>query len=156
MQLSGRTPGDCGNCPMPMKLSGIQPGYPMDQFVGNLRPFGAGFRSADVMAHAAGSRREQRHVGAALALEFQLRLHAFAQLIVADLQIGGRGLFRRILQRRDLSCAKHVQRLGLGGVVAVAVHHQRLCARLCEGPKRSGRGAHRSEACSALKQCASG
>ena len=50
----------------------------MDQGIGDLRPFRAGLRSADVMAHAAGARREQRDVGAALALEFQLRLHAFA------------------------------------------------------------------------------
>ena len=51
------------------EIVGIELADPMDQFVGNLRPFGAGFGGADVMAHAARARREQRHVGAALALE---------------------------------------------------------------------------------------
>ena len=56
----------------------------MDQVVAVPRPVEAGARIADVMRHRRRARREDRDVGAAIALELQLRLHALAQLVVGD------------------------------------------------------------------------
>src|SRR5690606_33382407 len=58
---------------------------------------------ADVMPHPAGARREQRDVGAALALHLELVvLDAFAQLIVCDVERALDRLMVRILRELGL------------------------------------------------------
>jgi hypothetical protein len=59
----------------------------MDQIVADLRPFQAHALVADVMAHAGSARREDRDIGAALALQLELvLLDAFADFVVGDFQ----------------------------------------------------------------------
>ena len=102
----------------------IERHHARDQVVADLRPFHAHALVADMVAHAGGARREDGHVGAALALQFELvLLDAFADLVVGHFQrrprrhrrlvlgIGGGGLF----------LAETVQVLGFGGVMAVAI-----------------------------------
>jgi hypothetical protein len=95
-----------------------------DQIVADLRPFEADALVADVMAHAGGARREDREVGATLALQLELvLLDAFADFVVGHLQCGARRHRRLVLGvgRRGLFLAETMQVLGLGGVVAVAI-----------------------------------
>ena len=95
----------------------------MDQVVADRRPSRARVGVADVMAHADGLRREDREVGAALALDAQLRaFQAGADLVVRD---DGRGKNAAASvaagARGDLQLAIVVE-LGRGrGVVAVAI-----------------------------------
>ena len=85
MQLAGGTPGDCGSWHTPTKLFGIERADAMNQIVAVLRPVQARGRIADVVGHRRGARREDRDVGAALALKLQLRvLQALTNLVVAD------------------------------------------------------------------------
>jgi hypothetical protein len=59
----------------------------MDQIVADLRPFEAHALVADVMAHAGSARREDRDIGAALALQLELRaFEAVPDLVVGDFQ----------------------------------------------------------------------
>src|SRR5205823_167504 len=93
---------------------------PIDQLVAGGRPRLAGRRVAEVVAHAGGARREDRQVGAALALH--LELAALDRL--ADLVVGHRRARRRRLAGRvrlDLLLAPALVRTRRGGVVAVAV-----------------------------------
>src|SRR5579862_4247444 len=76
------------------------------------------------MAHAGSARRENRQIGAALALQLELvALDAFADFVVGHFQ--GRARRHRGLVlgvgRRGLLFAETMQVLGLGGVVAVAI-----------------------------------
>ena len=94
----------------------------MDEIVADLRPFLAHREIADVVAHAGGARREDREVGAALALELELRaLDAGADLVVRHLEAGARRQRRLVLDRLGLVLAETVQVLGLGRVVAVTI-----------------------------------
>ncbi len=96
----------------------------VDQVVADLGPLLADRLVADVMAHARGARREDRQVGVALALQFELvLLDAFLDLVVAHLQAGARRHRRLVLGvgSRGLILAETMQVLRLGGVVAVAV-----------------------------------
>ena len=61
------------------------------------------------MRHGGGARREDRDVGAAIALELELRLHALAQLVVGDVDRALDGGTRRILQPGNLRVAKRLQ-----------------------------------------------
>ena len=63
------TPGDCGSWQTPTKLSGKSVDDPRDQVVARPRPRLAHRLVADVVRHGRGARREDRHVGAALAEE---------------------------------------------------------------------------------------
>ena len=97
---------------------------PVDQVVADLGPFPADALVADVVAHAGGARREDREVGAALALKLELvGLDAFPDLVVGHLQARA-GRHRRLVLgvgRRGLILAEAVQVLRLGRVVAVTV-----------------------------------
>jgi hypothetical protein len=71
----------------PDEVLRIQAHDPGDQIIVDLRPFEAGGLGADVMRHGGGPGRENRHIRAALALQFQLRfLQAVADLVIADAQ----------------------------------------------------------------------
>ncbi len=94
----------------------------VDQIVADLRPFLAHCEIADVVAHAGGARREDREVGAALALELELcALDAGADLVVRHLEAGARRQRRLVLDRLGLVLAEAVQVLGFGRVVAVTI-----------------------------------
>ena len=61
---------------------------PVDQVVADAGPLRGRRLVAEVMRHAGGARREDGEVGAALALELELRaLQALADLIVADAEV---------------------------------------------------------------------
>src|SRR3954468_20453651 len=93
------------------------------QVIANLRPFQTDAFVADMVAHAGGPRREDRDVGAALALQLELRaFHALADFVIAHLQRRFRGHRRLVLDRFGLVLAKPVQVFRLGRVVAVAIN----------------------------------
>src|SRR5207245_2007910 len=72
------------------------------------------------MAHAHRARREDGDVGAALALQLQLRaLEARADLVVVDAERALRRDVLGILQRRDLALAPLLELAGRGVVVCV-------------------------------------
>jgi hypothetical protein len=87
-----------------------------------------------VVAHAAGTRREHRQVGAALALDAQLcAFDAVTDFIIADDQ----RVFRRtepgVFQAVDLLLAEGLERFGGGGVVSVTVDDQEMVSVLKDG-----------------------
>src|SRR5437867_10004572 len=87
-----------------------------------LRPVPARGLVADVMAHSHRARREDGDVGAALALQLQLRaLEARADLVVADAETALDGSVPRILEPGDLALSPLLELFGSGGVVAVAI-----------------------------------
>ena len=91
---------------------------------------------ADVVAHAGGARREDREVGAALALELELRaLDRGPDLVVGHLEAGARRQRRLVLDRLGLVLAEAVQVLGLGRVMAVAIddHGPVACTMIVTG-----------------------
>jgi hypothetical protein len=58
-----------------------------DQVIADLRPFQAHALVADMMTHARGARREDRQIGAALALQFKLILFdAVANFVIRHFQ----------------------------------------------------------------------
>jgi hypothetical protein len=60
------------------------------QLVADRRPGAADLEVADVVGHEAGARAEDREVGAALLHQLELvGLDGLADLVVADLQVGG-------------------------------------------------------------------
>src|SRR4029077_2573604 len=94
----------------------------MDEIVADLRPFLADREVTDVVAHARSARREDREIGAALALEFELRaLDAGADLVVRHLEAGPRWQRGLVLDRLGLVLAETVQVLGFSRVVAVTI-----------------------------------
>ena len=105
------------------EIVGIERADAVDQVVAHLRPVEAHRGGADMVRHARGARREDGDVGAALALELELGLHARAHLVVAELEHVARGRLRRLLQGGDLALAVLVERFRRGGVVAVAVDY---------------------------------
>jgi len=77
---------------------------------------------ADVMPHARGTRRENRHIAAALPLEFELRaFQTFADLVVGNFQIAFGWNMSGILQSGNLAISVRLQLLWRCGVVPVAV-----------------------------------
>ena len=142
MEFFGGTPGDCGNWQTPMKLFGIERADARDQVVADLRPFQADAVVADMVAHAGGARREDRDVGAALALQLELgAFHALADFVVADLQRRFRRHRRLVLDRLGLLLAAPVQVFRLGRVVAVAIDNHDTVAEDCGEPANAGRMA---------------
>ena len=113
----------------------------VDGVVAEDRPLAAGVGGADVVGHAAGPRREDRDVRAALALELELRaLDALAELVVRDLQGRPRRRLRRVLQGVDLALAPVEKLLRLGRVVAVTVDDDTARSTAARGGLgRSGR-----------------
>ena len=89
MQLASGSPGVCGSWHTPTKFCGNSSQTRWIEVVAVPRPVEAGARIADVMRHRRRARREDRDVGAAIALELQLGLDALAQLIVGDLDRPG-------------------------------------------------------------------
>src|SRR6186713_2938460 len=74
------------------------------------------------MRHRGGAWREDREVGAALALELELRaFEAFTDLVVADLEVRLLRHICRVLEARDLAIAVFLQVGRCGRVVPVAV-----------------------------------
>ena len=100
----------------------VQLTHAVNQIVAVPRPVRTGRRVPNVMRHGRRARREDGDVGAALALQLELRaFQTFPDLVVADLDFAVVGRLRRILQRRDLRIAIFLERLGRGGVVAVTI-----------------------------------
>ena len=95
----------------------------VDQVVADLRPFLADREVADVVAHAGGARREDREVGAALALQLELvRPRCCRGSRRRDILRPARGgSADLVLDRLGLVLAEAVQVLGLGRVVAVTI-----------------------------------
>src|SRR5213594_1961367 len=104
------------------EVLGKERAHAMDQVVAHLRPVQARGRVADVVPHAGGPRREDRHVGPALALELELGLvDRLPDLIIADadgaLRAGARGL----LELRDLLLPIGLELLRCRRAVAVTI-----------------------------------
>ncbi|MNQ52570.1 hypothetical protein D3C85_665920 [compost metagenome] len=117
---------------------------PRDQIVGCASPGLTDALVADVVAHAGGTRRKDRHVDATLLQ--QPKLVAFDRrenLVVADARVEG-GSARPILGILDLCFSKGVMQLRFGRVVAVAVDnhgrslHLWSAIRLIFAVRRSG------------------
>src|SRR5262245_48399054 len=91
----------------------------MNQVVAQPRPLLVGGCIAKVMPHRRSPRRENCQVGAARGLECELRLHALADLVVAD-----RWCRRRLAagESCDLRIAKRLNVLGNGRVMPVAIN----------------------------------
>ena len=100
----------------------VERAHAIDQIVADLGPIQAGGRSADVVGHRGGARREDCQVGTALALEFKLRVfEAVADLIVTDFKSGSGGRLRGVVRSSDLALAVTLQFARSGGVVSVAI-----------------------------------
>ena len=97
-------------------------GNAVAQLVADRRPGAADLEVANVMGHEAGPRAEDRQVTAALAHELKLvGFNRFAQFVVADHQFRHFGHAGGVFDTGDLAIPPIFQRLGCGGVVAVAV-----------------------------------
>lgn len=84
----------------------------MAQFVADRRPGRAGVEVADVMGHEAGARRKNGEIQVAfLHLGQLVGPDAFAQFVVADVQVAGARPFGRITQRRHPPVAPVFERL---------------------------------------------
>ena len=98
----------------------------MNQVVAVARPVEARSSITDVVRHRGRARREDRHIGTAIVLELELRLHALTQLIVGDLDRAGRTGNCWIFQRRNLRVAKYLELFRRGSVVTVAIDDHEL------------------------------
>ena len=98
----------------------------MDQAVADARPLRGGGLVAEVVRHAGGARGEDGEVGAALALQLELRaLQTLADLVVADAEVLVGGAASGIGQAGELSVAEDRQFLRRRRVMAVAVDDHR-------------------------------
>ena len=92
------------------------------QLVANGRPGRRHIEVANVVRHEAGARAEDGQVTATLFHQTQLIcFNRLAQLVVADFQIADLWHDSRVFDASDLLVAPDFQRLGGGGVVAMAV-----------------------------------
>src|SRR3954471_16756344 len=91
-------------------------------------PVPAGGFIANVMCHGRSPRRENRDVGAAFALQFELRaFQAFTDLIVGDVDCAFGWNTGCVLERCDLFVAVGLKFLGGSRVMAVAIdNHEEL------------------------------
>src|ERR1017187_3236891 len=145
----------------------IQLAYAVDQLVADARPLRTDRLVAEMMPRRRGPRRKYRQVGAALALQFELRfLEAVADLIVADARALQRCRALRACEPAKLRIAKRLQRSRRGRVVAMAVDdHESLsrcsslssvcmavrhCVTLALGSRRSRIAAKNSRSCSSM------
>src|ERR1700687_130149 len=75
-----------------------------------------------MVSHPHGARREDHQISIALALELELgALHPLPDLVVADLERRPRGLFRGVLDGRDLLLPKPAEIFRLGRVMPVTI-----------------------------------
>ena len=90
------------------EVVGVERAHAADQVVAHARPFEARRRVADVVRHHARARREDRDVGAALALHLELRaFEARADLVVADRRATrATAPWRDRRSRRSAACAR--------------------------------------------------
>src|SRR5580765_2492295 len=94
----------------------------MDQVVAVLGPVPARGFVADVVGPGRRPWRENRDVGAALALQFQLcAFETFSNLIVRDVDFAFRWNSRLVAECRNLVVAIRLQFFGCSCVVAVAI-----------------------------------
>src|SRR5207237_5086430 len=94
----------------------------MDQIIAMFRPITARRFVPDVVAHRRSSRREDRDIGTALALKFELSaLEAFPNLIVRDFERAFRRDMRRILEHGDLAISVILKWFRRSGVVSVTI-----------------------------------
>ena len=99
--------------------------HAVDQFIADSGPGAADLEITDVVGHETGTRREQGDVAAAFQHQLELvGANSLAEIVVADFQIHRFGHFGRVCDARHLRIAPILQRLGGGGVVAVAVDDQ--------------------------------
>ena len=95
---------------------------PEAQLVADRGPGRADGEVADVMGHEAGAGAENREIAAARLHQLELvRFDQLAKLIIADLEFSDLGRLGGVLDPGDLPVAPRLERLGGGGVVAVAV-----------------------------------
>ena len=117
----------------------------MDQLVAGTGPGFAGHRIAQMMSHAGGARREDRQIGAALALHLELAtLDRFTDLVVGDIRAPRRRLAG--LVRLDLLAAPPLVLARGGRVVAVAINNHRNLppSKQVVFPAKAGtQGAHK-------------
>src|SRR3990172_5646236 len=94
----------------------------MDQRVAMLRPVAAGGFVSKMMSHAHRPRREDGEIGAARALQLELRpLQALADLVVGDVEPSLGGDVFRIAQGRKLAFSIFRQFARSRGVVPVTI-----------------------------------
>ena len=115
--------------------------HPIAELVADRRPCRRHVEVADVMRHEARARTEDREVAAPLVHQLQLvHLDRFAELVVADRQLGGLRHFSRIPDAGDLPVAPDFQRLRCGRVMTVTVddHSRRSSRALVDSNGRAG------------------
>src|SRR5207244_11213856 len=118
--VPGRDPSTLRQHRHPDEILREQRADPVDQFVAGGGPGFAGRPSAELVAHPGGARREDRQVGAALALHLELTaLDRLADLVVADCRARRRRFARGM--RLDLLGAPGFVLTRGGCVVAVTV-----------------------------------
>ena len=122
MELAIGIPGDCGSWHTPTKLSGNIVTIRAIRSFEMARPFGTDRLVADVVTHACGARREDRHVGAALAQQTKLvRLDRVREFVIRYAGIERPGRIPT-LGIGDLALPELVVSGRLRGVVAVAIN----------------------------------
>ena len=124
-----------------MKLSGKSLRDAEAELVADRSPGRADGEVADVMGHEAGAGAEDGEIAAPLLHQLELvRFDRLAKLVVADLEFGDLGRLGGILDAGDLPVAPRLERLGGGGVVAVAVddHGHASCRAYGSANRRRG------------------
>src|SRR5499427_5503200 len=122
----------------------------MNHLVAQLRPGQAHIVIADMMTHAHGARRKDGEVGAALALELELRaFETLADFVVGNLERRLGGLFCRVFHVIHLLLAPSQQVFRLGRVVAVAIddHGTVAAVRIGAHAPKGGAGVPSRDEC---------
>jgi len=116
--IRGGNAGRLGQLADAHKIIWVKAARAIDQIIANLRPLKARCSIAEVMPHSGRPWRENRDVGAALPLEFELRLfQALSDLVVADVR-RRRGVIVRI---SELTLPPSLQFTRRSGVMAVTI-----------------------------------
>src|ERR1700731_294105 len=109
----------------------------MNQVVADAGPFSTCLRGSDMVGHARGARRENRHVRAAFLLDLELRpFQASTNFIVGNANVRCGRPPRRVRERRQLTIPERMELVRFGRIVAVAVDDH-LLPRLQGGPNIS-------------------
>src|SRR5215211_2863163 len=111
----------------------------MDQVVGVLGPVAADQLVAEVVAHPARARREQREIGAALALHLELTIFdAFADLIIGDVHLA----LARGAHLGDLGPTVRLHAGRVGRVVPVDINDHGKMLPILATPSRRVSGSY--------------